>query len=228
MSRPEFGWREFAAMVLYMVSVRRVEADIPDGAKAVEFLPGMTLGGYYISRQVLDEGFSGEFGIIPAFVACDRQKGFFLSRLLTSRSGVTGGMHGTGANDAMSFVWQDTASGGLSLSVLSAGSVSASVEIGATGVKVPFMVTVPFFMPKGVVVDKGNDTIISPLCRAHLLKQFHLTPISVSIPEDSVLAGLPVSYKVASILWEPGEVVVRGPAVTEGALPMKARIFEVT
>ncbi|MDH4100755.1 MAG: hypothetical protein OEV28_09310 [Nitrospirota bacterium] len=212
-----FEGDSLSLMVLYLVPARKAREALPDSVEVEEVMPGMTVGCLYASRYGMGEGFVSELGIAPAFVHSEERKGFYLSRLLSNG---TSGICGQGCDTSTVFCWQNERKT-VALSVSSGGQEIVSLRIGARQINVPVVTTVPFLMANEI----GSGEI--PVYRAHHLREFQLASVRVSVPAGSPLAALPSSYKLVSIIWEPGEVAVWEPRQAESRMSAKPRIIEV-
>lgn len=204
-------------MVLYLVPARKAREGLPDSVEVEEVMPGMTIGCLYASRYATGEGFASELGAAPAFVQSEGRKGFYLSHLLSEGSS---GIRGAGNGTSTRFCWKDERKT-VTLSVMIAGEEVVNLRVGARQINVPVVTTVPFLMANEI----GSEQI--PVYRAHHLKEFQLASVRVSMPSGSPLTLLPATYKLVSIIWEPGEVAVWEPRTAERNMAAKPRIVEV-
>lgn len=213
-----FEGHSLSVMVFYLVPAKKVRDDLPPSVDVEEVLPGMTIGGFYASRHVMEQGFSSEFGVAPAFVRSEERKGFYLSRLVSDGSMGMGSGAGTGTSSR--FYWREEPKA-VTLTVEVDGREAVSMRIGIRQMRIPLITTVPFLMANEIVSGA------LPVYRAHHLRELHLSSVRVRIPDFSPLAIFPAGYKLASIVWEPGEVAVWEPRPAEGRLAVKPRIIEV-
>lgn len=212
-----FEGHSLSVMMFYLVPAKKVRDELPASVDVEEVLPSMTIGGFYASRHVMEEGFSSEFGVAPAFVRSEERKGFYLSRLLSDgRIGISG----AGTDASARFYWRDEPKA-VTLTVEVDGREAVTMRIGARQMRIPLITTVPFLMANEI----GSGDL--PVYRAHHLRELHLSSVRVRIPEFSPLAIFPAGYKLASIVWEPGEVAVWEPRPVEGRMAVKPRIIEV-
>lgn len=180
-------------IILYLIPSNKAKEHIPSPLKVVNFLPGYTAGGFYISCSLKDSKRVREFACLPAYTQYEKKRGFFYNPLSASKN-LWPHQH---SNDCSLFIRK--MNGFFHFEAALEGRRIISLDLRPRLMKIPLKINYPFLMVKesGLVFYRLNCT-----------SNFSISTSDVDIPEGSPFNEYPFKMKILSGMWENCEVLV--------------------